>query len=160
MSSGRLVIIVLAVVVGAAAGALYCRWVDRKASRSRSTTPPRRAARGYAVGLFVAALLYALFPLFRGVGAPDILAVEALGLTVFTGFALLGIYRHMGWLVIGWAVHVGWDLLLHGPWSGAEWSALPPPGYALLCLGFDVVVALWILRRWILSPADVVTATA
>lgn len=96
-------------------------------------------ARTLALGLLVAALIYLGFAL----AAPSLhrLPLEAAGVALFAALAWLGVRRSLWWLVLGWVAHVAWDVGLHldrpqdvvGPW------------YPLLCVGFDLVVAGYLL---------------
>ncbi len=100
-----------------------------------------------AAGLAVAALIY----LGLALAEPDRrwLVLEAGGLGVFGAIAWLGLRTSPWWLVLGWMVHAGWDVGLHldrpQPLVGS-W-------YPLLCVGFDLVVAGFLLRRTAARPA-------
>lgn len=88
-----------------------------------------------AAGLVVAAAVYVGF----GVLAADpwgILRAVA-GVLIFALLALWGVRRGRIWLAVGWGGHVLWDVVLH-----LANPVLAPAWYALLCLGFDPVVAI------------------
>jgi uncharacterized protein DUF6010 len=97
--------------------------------------PPAGQARLLALGLVVAALVYVGLAL---AGADRRwLAVEAVGLGVFAVLGWLGVRASIWWLALGWVAHVGWDVGLHLDRSQAFVGAW----YPLLCVGFDLVVA-------------------
>lgn len=102
----------------------------------------RREKQVYAVGLIVAALIYVGFGLFSG--SLGWIALELIGVAVFSFFALLSI-RFSGWfLSAGWALHILWDVVLH---DGS--TNFVPDWYRMLCLGFDLLIAFYsALRVW------------
>jgi hypothetical protein len=92
-----------------------------------------------ALGLVAAAFIYVMLALPRG--DPRWLALEAAGLVVFAGLAWLGVRASLWWLPLGWVAHVAWDVGLHLERS----QAVVAPWYPLLCVGFDLVVAGYLL---------------
>jgi hypothetical protein len=119
------------VLAGAVLGGLFARF-------AHSRTGPGEV-RLLAIGLVVAALIYVVFALPGANGRW--LAIETLGVALFAGVAWLGLRVSLWWLALGWVAHVGWDVGLHfdrtQPLVGA-W-------YPLLCVGFDLVVAGFLL---------------
>lgn len=99
--------------------------------RWRSFAVEKRAA---AVGLFVAALVYAGFGLFSGSIAWNL--VELAGVAIYGVFAWLGLQRSGWFLVVGWTLHVAWDALLHD-----SSTTFVPSWYIGLCIGFDLALA-------------------
>ena len=98
---------------------------------------PRRERRVYAVGLVIAALLYAVFGVAGGADA-QWLALESLGALLY-GAAAWGGLRGRPWLLAaGWAGHVAWDVPIHLSGAGAEYT---PPWYPWLCVSFDLIMA-------------------
>lgn len=98
----------------------------------------------YAVGLVVAALIYVGFAVAAGgEGWP----LEAGGLVIFSLLAVLA--RRLPWsLALGWALHAGWDVALHGtllPGAATAPSAPAPSGYPALCVGFDLLLAVYVV---------------
>jgi len=91
-----------------------------------------------SLALFIAALIYVLFAL---VTRNELyIAIEIVGLMLFLFLIWLG-YQYSFWFVVlGWLLHVMWDVGLHPA------QALPyvPQWYAWLCMGFDVVLALYL----------------
>ena len=115
-----------------AAGALV--WSGRR-------LPETVERRGWALGLVAAALVYLALALARD--APLLAtAFEAGGVAVFGVLAALGAARGRRWLAAGWLLHAAWDGL-HLPGH----LAFAPEEYAWLCLAFDVVAGLALLRR-------------
>jgi hypothetical protein len=92
-----------------------------------------------AFGLLLAALIY----LGLALAGPDgrWLVIEAAGLAIFGGLAWLGLRGSSWWLSLGWVAHVGWDVGLHLDRS----QPLVGAWYPLLCVGFDLVVAGFLL---------------
>jgi hypothetical protein len=68
--------------------------------------------------------------------------VELLQVVVFGTMALLGLRGSPYWLAAGWALHPIWDVLLHYLGPG---QAFTPWTYAIACISFDWLVALYIV---------------
>jgi hypothetical protein len=68
--------------------------------------------------------------------------VELLQVVVFGAMALLGLRGSPYWLAAGWALHPLWDVLLHYIGPGRVFT---PWTYAIACLSFDWLVALYIV---------------
>jgi hypothetical protein len=102
----------------------------------------------YALGLAIAAAIYVGFGVFSN--STDWILTEFVGLLIYVPFAILGV-RFSGWfLSFGWLLHVGWDILLHG--SHLDFV---PSWYPMVCLGFDILLAVYICyREWSLKWAD------
>ena len=122
---------VIPILMGAVLGGLFALLARRQGDTGE--------IRLLALGLVVTALIYVGLAL----AATDArwLVVEAAGVALFAGLAWLGV-RHAGWwLALGWTAHVGWDVGLHldraQPLVGA-W-------YPLFCVGFDLIVAGFLL---------------
>jgi hypothetical protein len=95
----------------------------------------------YAAGLVIAALIYLVFAVR---GAPvSWLALELSGLVVFTLLAWLGLKISAWILAFGWAAHAAWDAILHKLTD----AAFVPAWYPLVCLGFDLLLAGYIVAR-------------
>ena len=120
----------LPVLVGAALGAMVALLAR---TRQGGETPL------LAMGLVAAAMVYVAFAV--PAADPRWLFIEGAGVAVFGVLAWLG-RTSAGWLALGWTVHVAWDVGLHmdrtQPVVGA-W-------YPLLCVGFDLIVAGFLLR--------------
>jgi hypothetical protein len=127
---------------GAVAGAVVIGLLARQAADQGN----RRRLALYALGLVGAALIYVARAAAAdvGPGGRGHLPVEALGLSLFTLLAALGLARWPALLALGWAGHALWDLL-----RGAH-AAYIPAWYPPACGGFDLVVAgylAWLLWR-------------
>ncbi|MBW2374303.1 MAG: hypothetical protein JRF70_17405 [Deltaproteobacteria bacterium] len=94
-----------------------------------------------AGGLLLAALAYVGFGVGPRAGAG--LSVELAGSLLFAAFGVLGLLSSLWFLSLGWAVHAVWDLAVP---SLADVSYMPV-WYAAACIGFDVVVAAYLLGR-------------
>lgn len=99
----------------------------------------KREVRIYAVGLMVAALIYVGFAAVGG-ATLSWFALESGGLVLFSLVALLGLRKSVWFLSIGWAAHVAWDVLLHK----TESVGFVPEWYPLVCIGFDLFLAVYI----------------
>lgn len=95
-----------------------------------------------ALGLVVAALIYIVLALAAGADR-GWLALETAGVGLFGLLAWLGLRTSLWWLALGWAAHVGWDVGLHLD----QMQTFVPAWYPLLCVGFDLVVAGFLLGQ-------------
>ncbi|WP_455365776.1 hypothetical protein [Kaarinaea lacus] len=90
-----------------------------------------------AVALVVAVLVYVLVAAWSG--NPLFVAIEIVGLLLFLLLIGLG-FRYSFWfIVMGWLLHVLWDL----GWQPAQTAPYVPHWYAWMCVGFDVVMAVY-----------------
>ena len=94
-------------------------------------------SRFYAIGLAVTALIYFVFALLGRASARS-LALEALGLFLYTAVAWIGYRKSAALLAFGWAMHVVWDVALHLQGAGAGYT---PDWYPWGCVSFDLIVA-------------------
>ena len=92
-----------------------------------------------AFSLIAAALIYAVFA--AASEAAGWIAIELIGVLIFSALAELGLKRSILWLAVGWAAHPLWDAGLHLTGMGAN---VAPTLYVLICIGFDVTVAAYI----------------
>ncbi len=92
------------------------------------------------VSLFVAAGLYVMFALRAGEGTFWIV-VEVVGVAIFGGMGLVGLFGSIWWIVAGWALHPLWDVGLHFLGPGRSFA---PETYTIACLSFDVLIAAYI----------------
>jgi hypothetical protein len=116
----------LPILVGAMLGALFATF-----ARARKAAE----ARVLALGLVVAALIYVGLAL--GGKGREWLVIELAGVGLFASVAWLGLRASRWWLAVGWVAHVTWDVGLHLDRAQAVVGAW----YPLLCVGFDLVVA-------------------
>jgi hypothetical protein len=91
-----------------------------------------------AVWLVIAALIYPAFAALHD--AHDQLLYEFIGVVLYSTLAWLGWRYSLAWLAAGWALHTVWDNLTHG--------AFMPAWYPMVCLGFDLVLAAFIVWQW------------
>ncbi len=97
--------------------------------------------RVYGWFLIVTAAFYVVMALVRGaIGA---LPLELSGLVLFGLLGMLGLRGRPALLVIGWAGHALWDVAFHTGGRGAY----VPEWYAMLCVGFDLLLAGYIVGR-------------
>jgi hypothetical protein len=68
--------------------------------------------------------------------------IELAQVVVFGVLALLGLRGSPYWLAAGWALHPIWDIVLHYIGPG---NAFTPWTYAIACLSFDWLVAIYIV---------------
>jgi hypothetical protein len=106
-----------------------------------------REQRAWAIYLVIAALIYIGFGLFNGASATWMM-VESSGVLLYGGVALVGVLRAPRLIALGWLAHSLWDLLVHP--NGHP--GFVPWWYPPVCLGFDVVVGAWLLKRF--APAE------
>ncbi len=121
---------VLPILLGAALGALFAAF-----ARARKAAE----ARVLALGLVVAALVYVGLALAGT--AREWLVIEMAGVALFGGLAWLGVRASRWWLATGWGAHVAWDVGLHLDRAQTVVGAW----YPLLCVGFDLMVAGFVL---------------
>ena len=77
------------------------------------------------------------------VGSDQIwILIELAQAIVFGVLALLGLRGSPYWLAVGWALHPFWDVLLHYLGPG---HAFTPWTYAIACVSFDWIVAIYIV---------------
>lgn len=127
-------LIALWLLIGAVLGVAF-------AMVARSNKP--RESSILAIALLVAALIYLGFGFFGDAPAAW-LVTEALGVGIYGLIAWLGVRYGLGWLAFGWGMHPVWDVGLH--WLG-EATPFVPKWYVVLCIGFDLAVAIAILER-------------
>ncbi len=95
-----------------------------------------------AQALVIAAVLYMVFAFIWG----DMkwVLIELSGILVY-GFFVWAAFRYSGyWLAVGWAFHPLWDVALHLVGPGNQ---VAPEWYAVACISFDLLVALYIFFR-------------
>ena len=67
--------------------------------------------------------------------------IEAVGVAVFGGMGMVGLFGRMWWIVAGWALHPLWDVGLHYLGPGRPFA---PETYTVACLSFDLLVASYV----------------
>ena len=96
-----------------------------------------------ALGLVVAALIYVGFALL-GRASLVWAFIEGMGVAGYGLLAWCGVRFSRWWLVAGWGLHPVWDVWLHLVEQGAHFT---PVWYVWACLGFDLVVAMYLGLR-------------
>ena len=109
---------------------------------------PSLLARDTAFGL-LAILLGMIASVYLGYALADgrlrAFQVEYVGIMAFTALATIALARHSALLLaLGYLAHGLWDLLHHG--RGVDIRM--PWWYVPLCLGYDTVVAIYVLIRF------------
>ena len=98
--------------------------------------------------LFIAAGAYFGFAILgrEVVAAPPIwILVELLQVVVFGTMALLGLHGSPYWIAAGWALHPFWDFVVHYIGPGHPFT---PWTYAIACISFDWLVAIYIVTAY------------
>jgi hypothetical protein len=73
---------------------------------------------------------------------PIWMLVEIAQVIVFGAIALLGLRGSPYWIAVGWVLHPFWDVVVHYIGPG---HAFTPWTYAIACISFDWLVALYIV---------------
>jgi hypothetical protein len=92
------------------------------------------------VSLFITAGLYVVFALRAGESTLRV-AAEVVGVAIFGGMGLVGLFNSTWWIVAGWALHPLWDVGLHFVGPGRSFA---PETYMIACLSFDLLVAAYV----------------
>lgn len=100
---------------------------------------PQKDHAFWRMGLLIAALIYVGFAVL---GANwEHLPMELGGVLIYGLFAFLSKKYTLYYLAIGWLLHICWDVFLH---RGTT-TPYVPDWYPGACIGFDVVIAGYIL---------------
>ena|SRR5215207_8436658 len=91
--------------------------------------------------LFIAAGAYVGFAVGAGASGLWFLA-EVVHVVVIGAMGLLGLRGSPYWIAAGWALHPLWDVPLHYLGPG---SSFAPAGWAISCVTFDWVIAVYIV---------------
>lgn len=108
---------------------------------------PEKELPTIGIGLVVTALIYVGFAVIADASSSWI-ATEILGVGIYGLLAVLGLRYSKWWLALGWILHPLWDIGLHFYKSG---SVFTPTWYALACVSFDVLVAVYIVYEQVES---------
>jgi hypothetical protein len=95
----------------------------------------RREILLYGVALGLTAATYVVFAAIAHAGSA--VPVELLGMALFGGLGVLGVWRWPALLAAGWAGHVAWDLFV----ANASVTRYVPAWYPTLCIGADLFLA-------------------
>ena len=130
---------VLAIIIGAILAALILIGFHKMKAG--------KAAKFFAGSLIIAALIYIGFA-FSGVlsqtATTDWILVEIGGFIIYFALAYAGVKISNLILAVGWALHIFWDAAFQ---HGGEISYVPD-FYPSLCIGFDLVFAIYIVYRF------------
>ncbi len=121
----------LLILLGLAAGVAFIS-VARKIDYSEGDL--------LATGLLAAAAIYVVFAVIWG--EEGWIRFEAVGVALFSLIAFLARRFGILWIGAGWLLHIGWDYLFHMVGPGEH---LVPEWYPPFCIGFDLLVGLYIL---------------
>jgi hypothetical protein len=128
-------------VIGGAAYVAVMIVVTRFVTRRlRRWLPRMREDIVYSVVLILTAVNYVVWA--RASSDPRDLTIEIAGAAAFSAMALAGL-RWPAVLAAGWLLHGVWDWSLH-PMPETTWV---PVWFPDLCVGFDFVLAAWIVVR-------------
>ena len=94
--------------------------------------------------LIVAAGFYVYFAL-RSDESAFWIALEVIGIAVYTTIGAFGLRGSPMWLAAGWALHPLWDIVLHYFGPG---HAFAPETYTIACLSYDLLVAGYIVAAY------------
>ena len=115
--------------------------------------PDGRAEKFFAGSLIIAALIYAGFAIsgvMNETASTGWILLEMSGVLLFTLIGFLGVKISPLILAFGWAAHVLWDVIFR---HGGEISYVPE-FYPPVCIGFDLVFALYIVYRFYIKVKD------
>lgn len=118
------------------AGAIFAILLMAGVRKSRFAPP----AQILGFSLVIAALIYvgfAGFGIVAGKSDYSWVTFEMGGLVFYSVFAYLGMRASPWYLAAGWALHVMWDISFHTD------ALYVPSFYPGICIGFDVVVAVF-----------------
>jgi hypothetical protein len=96
---------------------------------------PQRELTVYGIALVPTAGAYVFFGLING--AFSALPRELLGVLLYGGLGLAGVWRWPVLIAFGWATHVAWDLAV-SPETAASYV---PAWWPMLCVGTDLFLA-------------------
>ncbi len=101
----------------------------------------------FAGCLIIAALIYVGFAavgISTETASYNWLLVEIAGFFIYTFFAYAGVKISAWFLAAGWILHILWDVGLHF----GEATAFVPDFYPPVCIGFDLVLGIFIAYRF------------
>ena len=93
----------------------------------------------FGVVLVLAAIYYVHKAILGG--SQQDLMLELFGLVIFGSIGVFGLFGWRWVLAAGWALHSTWDIMFH---TGAQ-GAYVPEWYPMLCVGFDLFLAGYIV---------------
>ena len=100
----------------------------------------RKEVIAWGYGLVIAAIVYLIFAEMNK--EPTWIYIELGGVVLFSLFLWFAKKWNLLFVPVGWLLHMVWDTLLHivvDPGYAPDW-------YPDLCIGFDVVIAIYLFR--------------
>lgn len=92
--------------------------------------------------LVIAAVIYVPFALLWG--NLYWIFIELAGVALYAVMVWFSYAYSPYWLALGWLIHPVWDISLHLKGPGTD---LVPEWYAIACVSFDVLLAVYIITR-------------
>ena len=96
---------------------------------------PQRELTLYGIALAPTAGAYVVFALLHG--ALGSLSGELIGVLLYGGIGLAGVWRFPMLIAFGWATHVAWDLAV----ASESAASYVPAWWPALCVGTDLFLA-------------------
>lgn len=123
----------LEIIVGAIAAGVIIFFTKKKY--------PLEEFKAYSRYLIIAALVYIVFLFFGSDFRWQM--IEVGGLIIYGGIGWFSYEKNLPTLLaLGWGLHPVWDWFLHNPID----TPFVPEAYPGLCIGFDLVMALYIFK--------------
>lgn len=111
---------------------------------------PNKVMSVWRTGIVIAAIIYVGFVIQKG--AWDFLYMELIGVGIYSILAWLSLKYNNYWLALAWALHIAWDMLLHDAVS----TSYVPVWYPVSCIGFDIMIACYVLGyKYLKNPSIV-----
>ena len=121
-------------IVGVLGSAGLVKFIHKKPPESRLNSL------GYA--LVIASLIYLVFAVLST--NMTWIGIELIGVLLYCIFFFLSKSYGVYLLAFGWLLHPVWDITLHLFGEGASFT---PRGYAIMCISFDMMVAIYLLLQ-------------
>ncbi|WP_415904135.1 DUF6010 family protein [Neptuniibacter sp. QD48_55] len=97
----------------------------------------------FGIALVIAALIYIGFAVLYG-ASTTWLFIETVGVLIYGSSYLLAKHFGLHFLALGWLLHPVWDVGLHLVGAGGHFA---PEWYAVMCISFDLVAAVYLFRK-------------
>ncbi|WP_415894867.1 DUF6010 family protein [Neptuniibacter sp. PT34_22] len=126
---------ILWLIFGLAGGGLLIKFAKGRAEQEQINI--------FGIALMIAALIYIGFAVIYGASSTWLI-IETVGVLVYGSFYLLAKRFGLHFLALGWLLHPLWDVCLHLLGAGGHFA---PEWYAVMCITFDLVVAVYLFRK-------------
>ncbi|WP_415883904.1 DUF6010 family protein [Neptuniibacter sp. QD34_54] len=126
---------ILWLLFGLAGGGLLIKFAKGRAEQEQINI--------FGVALVIAALIYIGFAVLYG-ASTTWLFIETVGVLIYGSSYLLAKHFGLHFLALGWLLHPVWDVGLHLVGAGGHFA---PEWYAVMCISFDLVVAVYLFRK-------------